>query len=609
MNIRKKIFLIFCFTFIGLAVLVCSIPYVIFINKIDDIEEKDTRMELERIMGVFDKRLDVLASTTRDYASWDETAAFMATRNPHFKDHYFIPLTFRIIKVDFVILLDREGNKVYGAFLDKQRQKILPLPRDLEDRIIGEVKGGVMEKEGLSKKGFFFQPSQIFMIATRPVMNTREEGEVQGVMVMGKTFDDEERRDFSDLMKASINLFGLEDPGNPADVTEIKNSLRKGGPYPIRALSDNRLAVYAPVADAAGDIKGVLRAVLNRSIYRETIGIVSYLVFSVMATVIVFAVLMFMLIERVFVHRLVKIADEIRQWETTANLGHRLEDRGDDEISAVAKGINLTLDKLKAAEEDLRREADRYRCVVEDQTEYVCRFLPDGTLTFVNGSYFSFFGHQRRELVGRHFLSFVPEEDKSRIEKMLSSLTPENPTVEYENTVIKPDGSRFCQLWRARAVFDAEGRIVEYQAVGRDNTERKKMEEELLSLNRRLETANQSLSAAYAQIKRDRDKLLKRMSEEDLSFILDRGGTIVGISERVLEFMRLPRAEIVGRPFTDFLVEEADSFPLHLRQAWLGATESLTLTLRSSSSSPETLQGKISRITIGERRLLLITLN
>jgi len=56
----------------------------------------------------------------------------------------------------------------------------------------------------------------------------------------------------------------------------------------------------------------------------------------------------------------------------------------------------------------LRESEARYRAIVEDQTELICRFLPDGTLTFVNGAYCRYFGRKREELVGSSFMLYIP---------------------------------------------------------------------------------------------------------------------------------------------------------------------------------------------------------
>ena len=40
----------------------------------------------------------------------------------------------------------------------------------------------------------------------------------------------------------------------------------------------------------------------------------------------------------------------------------------------------------------LRKSEEKYRNVVETQTEFICRFKPDGTHVFVNEAYCRYFG-------------------------------------------------------------------------------------------------------------------------------------------------------------------------------------------------------------------------
>src|SRR5262249_41404852 len=49
---------------------------------------------------------------------------------------------------------------------------------------------------------------------------------------------------------------------------------------------------------------------------------------------------------------------------------------------------------LRASEARLRESEARYRAVVDDQTELVCRYRPDSTLTFANRAFTEFFGFE-----------------------------------------------------------------------------------------------------------------------------------------------------------------------------------------------------------------------
>src|SRR6185295_4451727 len=60
------------------------------------------------------------------------------------------------------------------------------------------------------------------------------------------------------------------------------------------------------------------------------------------------------------------------------------------------------------ADQALHESEERYREVVESQTELVCRYRADTTLTFVNEAYCRFFGKRREELIGSKFLELIP---------------------------------------------------------------------------------------------------------------------------------------------------------------------------------------------------------
>ncbi|HUS57989.1 MAG TPA: PAS domain S-box protein [Planctomycetota bacterium] len=151
-----------------------------------------------------------------------------------------------------------------------------------------------------------------------------------------------------------------------------------------------------------------------------------------------------------------------------------------DDLPGAA--LRYWLDNLaiqKRASDALRESERRYRAIVEDQTELVCRFLPDGTMTFVNEAYCRCFGRSREEFIGVSFIPLLPEADRELFLRHLGSLCGEKPLAQIEHRVILPNGQVRWQQWTDRAIFDEAGRIVEYQSVGRDITKQKEAEDAL----------------------------------------------------------------------------------------------------------------------------------
>jgi PAS domain S-box-containing protein len=157
----------------------------------------------------------------------------------------------------------------------------------------------------------------------------------------------------------------------------------------------------------------------------------------------------------------------------------------------------------KQAETALRNSEALYRAIVEDQVELVCRFLPDGTLTFVNDAYCRVLGISREDLLGDRYKMFLMALDRETTIPLTASTDVNNPVSWLEHQVILPNGDICWQQWNSRAIFDEQGNFIEFQAVGRDITERKRMENMLRQTTERLNGILRSLDDVVWSITSD----------------------------------------------------------------------------------------------------------
>ena len=134
-------------------------------------------------------------------------------------------------------------------------------------------------------------------------------------------------------------------------------------------------------------------------------------------------------------------------------------------------GICEDITERKQMELSLKRSEEQFRNVVETQTEFICRFRPDGTHVFVNEAYCRYFGKNCSELIGKKFKPEIPPEDQASIREHFASLTHDQPVATIDHRIIMPDGSLRWQRWVDRAIFNEQGNLTEYQTVGRDITD------------------------------------------------------------------------------------------------------------------------------------------
>jgi protein-histidine pros-kinase len=182
-------------------------------------------------------------------------------------------------------------------------------------------------------------------------------------------------------------------------------------------------------------------------------------------------------------------------------------------------------EKLVAAERALTESEERFRILVEETREYAIFMLDTGghVLTWNAGAE-RIKGYTHDEIVGRHFSTFYPEEDKAshRPDRELEVAIAEG-RYEEEGWRVRKDGTYFWASVVITALRDETGRLRGFGKVTRDQTERRRFEQSLREKNAALERA---LLA--------KDRFLASMSHElrtPLNAILGYTGTML---------MRLP---------------------------------------------------------------------
>ena len=65
-----------------------------------------------------------------------------------------------------------------------------------------------------------------------------------------------------------------------------------------------------------------------------------------------------------------------------------------EKIAEDEEKLRKNYAELAKQQQELLKSEERYRNVVEDQTEFISRFLPDGTHVFVNEAYCRYFGNE-----------------------------------------------------------------------------------------------------------------------------------------------------------------------------------------------------------------------
>ncbi|MGH1483885.1 MAG: EAL domain-containing protein [Geminicoccales bacterium] len=190
-----------------------------------------------------------------------------------------------------------------------------------------------------------------------------------------------------------------------------------------------------------------------------------------------------------------------------------------EELKVLNQELLARSDFLSTTNEMLEASEARYRSVVEDQSEYICRYRPDGTITFANRALCDALRTSPSQVVGRNFGHLWPS--YKGLSSRLAGLCPKQPKQILDLKVLSAKGHICWQHWSDRAFFDQKSRIIEYQSVGEDITSRVEAEQRFryLAVHDQLT----GLANRYGFFERAKEALAaaKRMSQQLAIHYLD----------------------------------------------------------------------------------------
>lgn len=236
--------------------------------------------------------------------------------------------------------------------------------------------------------------------------------------------------------------------------------------------------------------------------------------------------------------------------------------RDDLGLPVEAVGLWLDVTEVTLATEQIKQSEERYRILVEDSPAMICRYRPDLTLTFGNRPLATYLECAPEHLPGVNLGSWMSAQQRESFLQRLSQLSPEFPVSTAEINLQLPGREHAWWVWSDRGVFDAHGQLLEVQAVGRDNTEVRRAQQQLTQ-SAKMATLGEMATGLAHEINQPLNvmrmaivNVLKRLSNGDvqvdyLTDKLNRIDTQVQRAARVVDHMRVfgRRSEVEQHPF------------------------------------------------------------
>lgn len=158
------------------------------------------------------------------------------------------------------------------------------------------------------------------------------------------------------------------------------------------------------------------------------------------------------------------------------------------------RAVRTMADELEGSRRASAEREDKYRLLVEHQTDLVVKVDVEGKFQYVSPTYCRVFGRSEEELLGTAFMPLVFEDDRQSTQEAMQSLFVPPHTAYIEQRAMTVDGWRWL-AWNDSAILGPGGEIEAIVGVGRDISERKQTEELLRQSEERFAKAFHSSPA------------------------------------------------------------------------------------------------------------------
>ncbi|MBO9370554.1 MAG: GAF domain-containing protein, partial [Chloroflexi bacterium] len=472
-------------------------------------EVRDTERDVHHARMFLTDELRAMDVLNHDWASWDDTYAFIEDANPAYIRANLTDATFQNTHLNLMLFVHTSGRVVWAGAYDLEASREVPVPQGVYDAL-----GLLARPTEEGQRGLLLLPEGVLLVTARPILTFEDQGPARGAVVFGRYLNSDIQARISAHLDLSVTAHRADRPQDwPDDLRAAYPSLSPEAPVLARPLDDARIAGYGLMTDLYGRPALILRTEGPRDIVARGRMALQYLVVTTAALGLLVTLAAVLQIDRSVLARLAALRADVRAVGAEGELRRRVAVRGRDELADLARAFNETLDALEAARREREEQEAQLRRLAENSPDVIYRLIlsPFRPL-YVSPAVTSLLGYPPEEFYKDRDLPYrlIHPDDHALLQAALRlDIPPEQPLV---LRWVSRSGQVVWAEHRHFVVYDEAGRAVAVEGIARDITAQKQAEEELAHLNAVLRAIH-NINQAIAR-ERDRERLLQQACEE-----------------------------------------------------------------------------------------------
>nr|WP_298143121.1 diguanylate cyclase [uncultured Pseudomonas sp.] len=561
MTLRKRLFWLFTPLLLLTLLSIYALSEHILLSRFDRQDQQTLFADASQVHLYLDTESQRHLSMLRSYAWWDESYDFIQQPTKNFIERQLQTDVLINLAFDFMVYFDQNGN-IVGEFWS--------LPDLLDLQPVGDQKPSsqadlrraiLLRSERLGALDNRYNPqhalAQLVMVKgipvlllSSPISNSQGTARPVGVIVAGHVLDSPRLEQLQKRIKSNLRLLPPSSRATDWEYLPSSNANPNGGAQlsPRYLPAGDMQQVDLMYRNALGEPELRMEISQPRLLYQEGYNAIRFFLGAALLVAFSAILLLYLALDRWVLRRVQRMHQEI------SAIGHdelpaRLSDHGRDELSELARELNLMLDRLQQSE-------GRDRAILDSIQDGYFETDPHGKIIQVNAALCSLLAYPSEQLIGSLFENLLGAEHVERARSLFAEAVHTDGDVSVFAAPFKRGDGRpsYCEI-RFSPIVDLQGKLSGYHSILRDITDQMAYQDRLLEMAYRdtlTELGNrkafaEELHSALEQAERQQTHLallyidLDRFKEVNDRFGHDIGDALlVAIAERVRNTLRHP---------------------------------------------------------------------
>ena len=471
MGLRRKTQIITGFVLLGLLAVVYTVTRRTLLVQFSELEEEQTRQNLDWVSNAIGNELDLLNGSARDDSMWDEAYDFVQNPRPGWGEKNFGEDTYQHLRLNVLVYFNVAAEPIFAREFETSTGQLKVARPEIIRALTRLAQPQIHSPASDGTSGILDLPQGCLLVAAWPVVSSVGNGPPKGTLIMARWLNQGELRRLGWTQNLQFDVSPTRDL-HPGDESKVALTHLSGSASVfVRPLSQDQIASYTLLKDIHGDSSLLLRVVMPRSVHQQGRTTLTFLMLATLIVGLVFTLVNVALLDRMILSRLIALRDAVASIGTVSDLSSRVPVEGKDELADLGASMNRMLEAFEHSQKDLRTQAQ----AIEACADGIAILNDKETFLYMNRAHAAMFGYENpQELVGKSWNVLYEQEEIARIERDVMPKLAGNSHWEGEAEARRKDGRLFPQ--QVSLAMLAEGGMV---CVCRDLSEQRKLEEQL----------------------------------------------------------------------------------------------------------------------------------